>query len=674
MGILADRRAGKAAALLMLVALSELVLLAGDGTDALAGRVWLVGSQLSQVEASGSNVYVLWQNNSPEENVYFIRSSDNGTTFGESIALGKAPPSGSAFGAQMAVSGEHVYVAWAERRFDEDYKVFFARSIDGGASFESSQILSGNDKGPSTTHQIIASGVNVYVVYIEEWAEQDDYLYDVKLRVSRDNGETFGDPVSLFPNLSHWNIRTVTSLAVHPHQGGNDDMIYVVAMDTGDCLTSESVRCGLVAEIFFSKSEDGGKVFSEPIVIERRPESLAAPEELGVPGPSWLQVSVDSNYVTVTWEDDNYAQDRKRSIFMARSSDNGVTFSDTVQVDKGTASYTSVHPILISTRNSTFVAWDNYNELFGYPNIVLARIDGHSVSTPIDVSGKYSIPYWFATSYGDNVYLAWNNSTRGDAAVVPRGTHVYFTFIEDGNMRLQEPMIPSHHNDLERLFAEQQKPLIFVAPKIAISGSHVYLGWGASYPESHELFFRGSSDGAQTFGEILELNGEKPGERFVSLGMTAGTATYPESSTKSFDLHYSLDEQEYRVAGNATDGVIVKSFTITPDIGIGFSIDAEKDGKVVLSLEKEMIRNVTSASVTYADLLVGTEMKEISSNSTHSVIDVSVPEGTDRLFIRAAHVVPEFPYQVLLALSAVIGTIIAISRTELLSRFYGTAT
>lgn len=508
-----------AAAMFIVVTASALILFADANANAKADAIWTVGSQISQIAASEDNVYVLWQNNSPDQNVYFRRSTDNGATFEKVVLLSNAVSGGFASDPQMAISGNYVYVAWMDTPTGETSKVLFRRSMDGGATFESPQVLSNNPKGSSGIQQLLSSGNKIYALLIDEWAEQGDYYYDANLRVSRDNGKTFSEPISLLPHLSQSNMRSVSSMAVRPHAEG--DTIYVVGVDYGDC-TPEQVRCGLAAKIFFRKSEDGGKVFSDPAVIERPSETLAAPDELRVEGPSWLQVSADNRYVTIIWADANFLEGRQ-AIFMASSSDKGKTFSEVVQLDKESGSGSSDFPILVSTHDSTLVAWNSRDQEGNYPNVALVKIDDGSFTAPVNVSGRITIPYWHVSASEKNVYAAWNNSTKNIDGL-PNGNDVYFASSADGGKSFGNPIDLSNDNAIKTLFATQQKPLSFVAPKVAVFGTHVYVGWQASYPDSHEIFLTTSSDSGHTFGRIINLNEEAgdPASRGLSFFATYG--------------------------------------------------------------------------------------------------------------------------------------------------------
>src|SRR5690606_40389793 len=81
-------------------------------------------------------------------------------------------------------------------------------------------LTDGDFAGDSGIQQLFASGSNVYAVLINEWADKnydaDSYYYDIVLRVSTDNGKTFGEPVRLIPDLSTRSLRGELSVGVSP--------------------------------------------------------------------------------------------------------------------------------------------------------------------------------------------------------------------------------------------------------------------------------------------------------------------------------------------------------------------------------------------------------------------------------------------------------------------------
>ena len=117
-----------------------------------------------QIAVSQNNVYVVWTNNAQEKygQIFFTKSSDNGATFDSMINLSNK--SGWSTNPQIAVSQNNVYVVWTNNAQEKYGQIFFTKSSDNGATFDSMINLS-NKSGWSTNPQIAVSQNNVYVVW-----------------------------------------------------------------------------------------------------------------------------------------------------------------------------------------------------------------------------------------------------------------------------------------------------------------------------------------------------------------------------------------------------------------------------------------------------------------------------------------------------------------------------
>ena len=69
----------------------------------------------------------------------------------------------------------------------------FKASTDGGKTFGDKMNLSNSPNTQSQDAQIAASGSNVYVT----WWERNQTSKEAVLRVSNDNGKTFGEKIML---------------------------------------------------------------------------------------------------------------------------------------------------------------------------------------------------------------------------------------------------------------------------------------------------------------------------------------------------------------------------------------------------------------------------------------------------------------------------------------------
>jgi hypothetical protein len=101
--------------------------------------------------------------------------------------------------APMAVSedGNNVYIVWWTNK-SENWEVMFRASNDAGATFGDKINLSNSTDTDSQNAEIVAAGNNVYV----SWWETSPITGSSEsvLRVSTDNGQTFGPMIMLGTN------------------------------------------------------------------------------------------------------------------------------------------------------------------------------------------------------------------------------------------------------------------------------------------------------------------------------------------------------------------------------------------------------------------------------------------------------------------------------------------
>jgi len=95
--------------------------------------------------------------------------------------------------APIATSGDkNVYVVWWTNKTGND-EVMFKASTDGGKTFSDKMNLSNSTNAQSQDVQVAASGNNVYV----SWWERNATSNEPVMRISNDNGRTFGEKIML---------------------------------------------------------------------------------------------------------------------------------------------------------------------------------------------------------------------------------------------------------------------------------------------------------------------------------------------------------------------------------------------------------------------------------------------------------------------------------------------
>jgi hypothetical protein len=182
-------------------------------------------AQRVQVAVSGTNVYVLWEDTTPgNEDIFFRRSIDNGLNFDPFINLSNT--AGLSFLPQLAVSGTNVYVVWQDDA-PVNKDAFFRRSIDNGANFDPKVNLS-TSSGNSIEPQIAVSSSKVYVV----WRDDTSGNYDIYFRTSTKSGSSFGITNNLSNNAGSSESPQVAAVGVkvyvvwQDNTPGNNDIFF----------------------------------------------------------------------------------------------------------------------------------------------------------------------------------------------------------------------------------------------------------------------------------------------------------------------------------------------------------------------------------------------------------------------------------------------------------------
>ena len=89
-------------------------------------------------------IYVIWVNTTDGGDVYFSKSTDHGVTFSEYVAVNQSPNHASSIGfsgPKIAERNDTLHVLWADQRGGYDHtSAYYARSVDGGITWEETQV------------------------------------------------------------------------------------------------------------------------------------------------------------------------------------------------------------------------------------------------------------------------------------------------------------------------------------------------------------------------------------------------------------------------------------------------------------------------------------------------------------------------------------------------------
>jgi hypothetical protein len=132
------------------------------------------GSVNPQMDLHGSNVYIVWQDNTLGNfDILFRVSTNNGSTFASTKNLSNN--AGNSINAQISSVSDAVRIVWQDNTLG-DSDIFFKASGNEGSTFGSTKNLSNND-GDSSVPQIISSGDNIYVVWQDDTPGNFDILF-----------------------------------------------------------------------------------------------------------------------------------------------------------------------------------------------------------------------------------------------------------------------------------------------------------------------------------------------------------------------------------------------------------------------------------------------------------------------------------------------------------------
>lgn len=154
-------------------------------------------SETPSIAQAGSTLHVLWFDNRDggAYEIYYKRSLDEGVTWEPDVRLTDDP--GVSFGPSVAVRGVNVHVAWQDSR-DGNWEIYYNKSTDNGTTWGSDIRLTSAAE-TSESPSIVASGSNVHVV----WWDNRDGNYEIYYKRSTDEGLTW-EPDTRLTTDSSW--------------------------------------------------------------------------------------------------------------------------------------------------------------------------------------------------------------------------------------------------------------------------------------------------------------------------------------------------------------------------------------------------------------------------------------------------------------------------------------
>nr|WP_167529003.1 sialidase family protein [Bradyrhizobium macuxiense] len=266
-------------------------------------------------------------------------------------------------------------------------QVLTTRSTDGGHSFDPPRPITANNESQRFEAIGFDPAGAVFAVWLDKRnrvpAQRRGEKYDgagLFFASSKDNGATYSDarmaadntceccrlalafdgaghPVVVFRNIFEGGVRdhaivTFTDLATSGelHRVSRDDWQIAACPHHGPSLTISSAGTYHVTwytngkarkGLFYARSRDGGKTFSDPLPVGQLNHSPSRPQVIA--GPQALAMA---------WKE---FDGQKTSINLMTSHDDGATWSKpTVIADTADS---SDHPLLVSDHRQTYLSW-----------------------------------------------------------------------------------------------------------------------------------------------------------------------------------------------------------------------------------------------------------------------------------------------------------------------------
>jgi hypothetical protein len=222
-----------------------------------AGTSWT-----PSVAATGTKVHMVWQDSRDgNREIYYKRSTDSGATWGSDVRLTASLD--SSWAPSVTSSGSNVHIVWWDRR-DGNREIYYKRSTDEGTTWEADLRLTSDPAG-SSTPSVAVSGMIVHVLWADLRPGNSEIFYKRNPTGNPSGIETGSEPgketrepsLKVFPN-------PFTSFARISGREQEDFALYDVSGRQVGTYKGSRVGEGLSPGVYFLKPVDGD---SKPLRI-----------------------------------------------------------------------------------------------------------------------------------------------------------------------------------------------------------------------------------------------------------------------------------------------------------------------------------------------------------------------------------------------------------------------
>ena len=353
--------------------------------------------------------------------------------------------------------------------------------------------------------------------------------YDIFIKKSSDGGVTFNKEINLSNN---------SGFSEHPHLSVYGNNVYTIWLDN-DTSTNYN------KEIFFRKSNDGGKTFSNIIHLDDNNNSsnIKNKSENNIGNSINEEISAFKNNVYVIWVKENQSQylnhngNNNNKILFRASVDGGSTFKNIKTLSNNASSLTYPKITTLSTTNNNddgnvYIIWN-----IGLPDKSLYRNGdgifftksndyGNNFNDAIRINGPIkSIGKAQLISYKNNIHIVWSgipdfrignnifytkSDNNGNSFTNPvsldsnKSLAVEVTANKDNLYILWEKIVSGSNDDIF-IKTSNNEGQYFTKDAINLSNNHgisecpsialldnnkAFIAWEDSTPGNHDIFFK----------------------------------------------------------------------------------------------------------------------------------------------------------------------------------------
>jgi hypothetical protein len=349
-------------------------------------------------------------------------------------------PLDSVYG-QVAAWNNNVYVLWQDSvpSGNRNYDIFIKNSVDNGNTFGSPVNLS-NNSGFSEHPQIAAYNNNVYAI----WADDTSGNREVLFTRSEDNGSSFFGTIK--------NLSNSTSDSFNHEIAVFGDNVYVIWLDRAE---------GDNAKILLKASDDGGATFGRTVNISSNANDETFPK---------VAAYKDSVYIAWNMADGELDKSNNEGLFFVSSLDGGSTFDNMTKLnpekDSGEAQVAAFNDAVY------VVSGGLHSVNVDGPIFMKSNDGGKSFSEPVtlDQNGTFINPTNVEVGAYDEEfsYVAAQVSVSGNEEIF---------------------LLEMTGNNLGQVFNLSNNAKISECPSIAMAGNNIYVVWEDMTPGNHDILY-----------------------------------------------------------------------------------------------------------------------------------------------------------------------------------------